>query len=195
MPAPFSKGLSNYAPIVNRQGLSAPVSRPIPRPMIKPQVQVRPMAQATNPFAGYQQPMLAPQPMLPPQPFNPYPNPTAGQGAGQMPLGKQFAPQQVQPGFPTPGQTFQQPMPKQLVPQQMQPGYPTPGAAGLNPDMMFAPVPDQQPMPKQIMPQQTQPGYPTVGASGLNPDIMFDQFGPDAINSGSMFNPGSFGMY
>jgi hypothetical protein len=197
-------------------------------PMPQPQ-----MAPASNPFAGYQQPAQQPQSQLPPQPFNLNPNPQSGMGAGQMPPPKQLMPQQTQPGYPTPGQTFPQPMPKQIVPQQTMPYFPTPflgqvepfdnsqfdqpGAAGLNPDIMFAPVPnqpgapnkmdeqmfapvpDQQPMPKQLMPQQTQPGFPTPGQTFQQPmskKLLGQQTMPyfPTVDNGSMFNPGSFGM-
>jgi hypothetical protein len=175
--------------------------------MVQPQLmgqpqQSMPMA-APNPFAGYTQPVQKQS-----LGFNLNPTPTAGMGAGQMPMVKQMAPQinpqmlpqvepydpyqvqqpkpMAQPGaagldpnimFGTPsnaqGQNFTRPL-----------GQPNPG---LNPDIMFAPVPQQTPM--------TQPGNPA-----LNPDIMF---GSDAegvvgtgrpVGGGSLFNPGSFKM-
>ena len=213
MPAPFSRGLSAFAPITNRQGLSssmsmprpmarpAPAPRPAPMPRRPTQTFARPRPgampmpqQAQNPFAGFQQPMPAPQPMLPPQPFNSYPNPTAGAGAGQIPMGKQMAPQfnpqmlpQVEPYDP--GQ-IQQPKP-------MTGGFdPIPNPA-LNPDIMFGPDANGVVGTGRPVPQQ--------GPAGLlqKPSMDDLMFGPDAngvvgtgrpVGGGSLFNPGAFKM-
>jgi hypothetical protein len=146
-----------------------PMVQPQTMPMVQPQ-QAMPVA-APNPFAGYTQ--SAQQQA---QGFNLNPNPTAGQGAGQMPAAKpmmpQFNPQMLPQVEPFDNSQFAQP-----------------GAAGLDPNIMFGPD-----------------AYGVVGTGrpvtnpALNPDIMF---GPDAegvvgtgrpVGGGSLFNPGSFKM-
>lgn len=215
MPAPYSRGLSQFAPIVNRQGLSASMS--MPRPMARPMPQRAPQPQrptqtfarprpgamamppqASNPFAGFQQPAA----QLPPQPFNPNPNPTAGAGAGQMPLGKQMAPQfnpgmlpQVEPYDPSQikqpnlipqlGSTPQNPMYMNATPSTM-PGqnfsYPTGQNPALNPDIMFAPVPQQGATPSKF--DQQMFGVDADGVVGTG----------RPVGGGSLFNPGAFKM-
>lgn len=223
MVAPRSRGLSFGAPLMNRQGMASP-QRPMsnfgiaptgslralpgqPRPGFAPQSMVQPkqampmyqsqqampMA-APNPFAGYTQPVQKQS-----LGFNLNPTPTAGMGAGQMPMVKQMTPQiapqmlpQVEPYDPY---QVQQPMPMPMA----QPGNPgldpnimfgTPSNAqgqnftrpvgqpnpALNPDIMFAPVPQQTPVNQ-------------LGNPSLNPDIMFAP--PIEPNSPSLFNPRS----
>jgi len=135
MPAPFSRGLSAFAPIMNRQGMASPqrampnimpastgslrnmprpqplISMPRPGPtpppaMVQPQRMAPPVMAAPNPFAGYTQPVTQ-QPLG----FNQNPTPTAGQGAGQMPMMKPQMLPQVQPFDQT---QFAQP---QMLPQ------------------------------------------------------------------------------
>jgi hypothetical protein len=188
MVMPVSRGLNTFAPIMSRQGVFGSIrpqpnigiaptgslrnmsrtpmtAQPRPAPMPIPMLKQRMPVAAPNPFAGYTQ--SAQQQA---QGFNLNPNPTAGQGAGQMPVAKQMMPQ-ITPDMLPQVEPFDK---NQFAPQ-------------ITPQML----PQVEPFDNS---QFAQPG-----AAGLDPNIMFGPDANGVVGTGrpvggSLFNPGSFRM-